>query len=1030
MAKLRFLIGYLCKKSILFNLSLVLLVTVPLVSLSAANALPEEQAEKQQIVRQVAQKWIEVGMEQYKRGFFREAEQSFLRAQDYQKYLTAEEREKLKEILEKTHIAALERKRALEHIQTANELIDQGELSKSKTHLEKAKESEFLTEHERALVEEGLKNIDSRMNEQKKEINELYQRSVELYDSGNLEEARESFLKVVESDVTVGEKGRRAEDYLTKIDSILAEKAQLTEPAEATAVEEEAGEVAVEEVVGVEIEVAEVVKPEQIEAFVAEVKAPEEKIQKPSYIEVINRRRNLLRSHTRAVVNDAVAQAQNHIIKGEFDKAIEKVEVAERMVNENQLQLGDELFSYYSNELQQLTARIVEEQTKQAELLAEQRRIEAIEAQHEYRQQVEADRQKRMAELMDNAMAYQKQQRYEEALGQLVSLLAIDPLNNEALILKQTLEDTVTFRKQLEIQKERDQEREKILVRTDEAAIPWADEITYPKNWREIAAKRKPEEAIGQDEATVAVYKQLAQIVDLSEFRRDMTFAAALEILRLSVDPPLKIIVLWRDLYDNADIDQTTVIGMDPISAIPLGTGLELLLQSVSGGFAELGYIVEEGVITIATVGSLPSKLETLVYDVTDLLGQPAQFFASTATGTGQTSASLEQAGEQLQTQQQQEQQGFQQMQQQAATRAQSLVLLIQDTVEPDTWYDYGGEGSITVYQSKKLIVRQTRDVHNKIETLLKGLRKALGYQVAIEARFLVVSENFLEDVGLDVDIPFLNIGGKWGIWRFMQGSFGTTMPFSTGLPGSLGADPGASGAFVSSLTGSGGYGTILDDLQVSFLIRATQAHADSTALTAPKVNVLSGESATLQVQRTIWWASDIDIDTTSIGGIGEAGVTWDVDFETAVIPTGTIMNITPTITPDKKYVLLNIVVQLQDFLGFRRQEVQIPVFGAAGAPPGQTLSIEFPQTELSMVQTRVSVPDRGTILLGGQKLTADVEREAGVPVLSKIPIIGRAFTNRSKVKDHKILLILVKPTIILQEEVEAEAIAALETGL
>ena len=64
--------------------------------------------------------------------------------------------------------------------------------------------------------------------------------------------------------------------------------------------------------------------------------------------------------------------------------------------------------------------------------------------------------------------------------------------------------------------------------------------------------------------------------------------------------------------------------------------------------------------------------------------------------------------------------------------------------------------------------------------------------------------------------------------------------------------------------------------------------------------------------------------------------------------------------------------------------------------------------------------------LLGGQKITAEIEKEAGVPILSKIPLLGRLFTNRSMVRDHKILLILVKPTIILQEEREAEALAAM----
>ncbi len=67
--------------------------------------------------------------------------------------------------------------------------------------------------------------------------------------------------------------------------------------------------------------------------------------------------------------------------------------------------------------------------------------------------------------------------------------------------------------------------------------------------------------------------------------------------------------------------------------------------------------------------------------------------------------------------------------------------------------------------------------------------------------------------------------------------------------------------------------------------------------------------------------------------------------------------------------------------------------------------------------------------ILGGPRITAEVDKESGIPILSKIPIIGRLFSNRSTIRDSKILLILVKPTIILQEEREAEAIAALEGG-
>ena len=66
-----------------------------------------------------------------------------------------------------------------------------------------------------------------------------------------------------------------------------------------------------------------------------------------------------------------------------------------------------------------------------------------------------------------------------------------------------------------------------------------------------------------------------------------------------------------------------------------------------------------------------------------------------------------------------------------------------------------------------------------------------------------------------------------------------------------------------------------------------------------------------------------------------------------------------------------------------------------------------------------MSVPDRGTLMLGGQRLVGEIEIEAGVPVLSKIPFIKRFFTNNSTVKDERTLLILVRPTILLQSEEE-----------
>jgi len=89
---------------------------------------------------------------------------------------------------------------------------------------------------------------------------------------------------------------------------------------------------------------------------------------------------------------------------------------------------------------------------------------------------------------------------------------------------------------------------------------------------------------------------------------------------------------------------------------------------------------------------------------------------------------------------------------------------------------------------------------------------------------------------------------------------------------------------------------------------------------------------------------------------------------------------------------------------------------------------IQEPEIQLTEVKTTVSVPDGGTLLLGGQTLSGEITKEAGVPVLSKIPFLKRLFTNRSQAKDDVVVLILVRPTIIIQREAEQKQFPLLST--
>jgi type II secretory pathway component GspD/PulD (secretin) len=255
-------------------------------------------------------------------------------------------------------------------------------------------------------------------------------------------------------------------------------------------------------------------------------------------------------------------------------------------------------------------------------------------------------------------------------------------------------------------------------------------------------------------------------------------------------------------------------------------------------------------------------------------------------------------------------------------------------------------------------------------------------------------------------------------------------VPGATSISSSLGGqseytDDNKEAALFGKLSYDGG--SLLDDLTVSFVIRATQMHANSKMLTAPKLMVLNGESAMMSIQQQKNYISNKtwNSETVTVGLDRTETVIW-ADSDIGQISTGISLSITPTITADKKYVLLYIMTFLNDLLSPGTGDGSVSIIDPDDGEIKDS-KFDLPELQNTMLMTRVTVPDQGTVLLGGLTLMAEKEIQSGVPILSKIPILGRLFENRSEVKDKQILLVLVKPTIILKEEAEAKAIAAME---
>ncbi len=377
------------------------LVTVQVVLLSAVSCFAAEpnaqnEQEKTVVSHETAQNWIQVGILQSQKGLYEQAQKSFLAAKEYQEYLTAEEQKQLEQHIAEANQAIKERQPVLEHIKKAQELLSQGQPVKARAHYEMVRKSPYLTEQEHKQIEQEIKDVDSSIDKQRKEITEIYNRSVQLYRAGEIEKAREGFVEVARYGMLAVPKGQTAEDYLIKIDSILTEKLKgqpdanaSLPPAALPSANEESNPRNAGQPIPSETEVM-LLKPgndktvsekqedkssrvnqaQQESAEVAAAAEPqaepspadEQKVATENEAKAVpdkDARVKIVKTYTKVVVDDAAKKVEYYIGTGEFDRAVAKVRTATDVVKENRSLIGDELFTQYSIRLKQLADNII-----------------------------------------------------------------------------------------------------------------------------------------------------------------------------------------------------------------------------------------------------------------------------------------------------------------------------------------------------------------------------------------------------------------------------------------------------------------------------------------------------------------------------------------------------------------------------------------------------------------------------------------------------------------------------------------------
>ncbi|HWE03936.1 MAG TPA: hypothetical protein VG326_16145, partial [Tepidisphaeraceae bacterium] len=668
------------------------------------------------------------------------------------------------------------------------------------------------------------------------------------------------------------------------------------------------------------------------------------------------------------------------------------------------------------------------------------RQVNAVRQIDEDRKRAALERARTVADLQRTAIEHTKATRYREALGVVDQILVLDPNDAYALGVRPMLEDKWQFQVQRIHNELQDRQFTNQMNAADERLIPYDDILRYPTDWPDISATRDQtvQQERGDSKDDRAVQAQLDRALpevtfdgvgfsDVVDFLRDVSGA--------------NIFVNWKSL-EAAAVDKNA-----PVSAklrnVKFSKALAVILDSVGGGTAKLGYTIDEGVITISTTDDLAKNTITRVYDIRDLIINIPDFtdapdFSLNTTSNNQSQNPGQQGGAgagggggggggNLFS-------GGTGQEKAGPTRdelIEKITKLITDTVSPESWRDSGGTvGSIRELQGQ-LIVTQTPENQHALVNLLEQLRETRAIQVTIETRFLTVQRNFVEDVGVNLSMIFnLNsaMNKNFSPIAINNSSSNYTMGPTTSVPGSLGKT-------VTSLTTSATY---LDDFQVSLLLRATEATQKSSFVQAPRVTLFNGQRAYVLVAIQQAYVSNL----TAAVGTGVSSFTPIV----SIVESGVLLDVSATVSADRKYVTLTLRPQLSTLLDLASFTFQNGTntagggvgtgtgagfgFGVVGGFSSPSGTIQEPELQITEVKTTVSVPDGGTLLLGGQSIAGETEREAGVPILSKVPFLKRLFTNHSMAKDEQVLLILVKPTIIIEKEIEQKQFPLLTSKL
>ena len=257
---------------------------------------------------------------------------------------------------------------------------------------------------------------------------------------------------------------------------------------------------------------------------------------------------------------------------------------------------------------------------------------------------------------------------------------------------------------------------------------------------------------------------------------------------------------------------------------------------------------------------------------------------------------------------------------------------------------------------TNSLVIRAAPREYQKIREALQDL-DILPLQVLIEATIAEVTLNDQLRFGVE--------------WFFQSGDFEFAFD-----PGSLTPLAGFRGFFASG-----------NDVRI--LLQALDEVTDVNVVSSPQLMVLDNQTARIQV------GDQVPITVQSATSVIDADspIVNSIEYR----DTGVILLVTPRVNASGLVIM----------------EIQQEISNVVQAPSQTVSETTSPTINQRQINSTVAIASGETVALGGLIQDERERSQSGIPLLSRIPILGALFSTRSNAVRRTELLVLITPSVV-----------------